>query len=236
MTKQLQGIMYYLSTGIRSALTIFWAILAFFLILTLMIHFLVEGTVIAFNLSFPIYIFAGVIGFITVKGVLPYLIKVGANRINLYIGVAIFFIALSIFNSIIANILFSTATTLLGPNYEAMFSVSDGETTVYLHHLADILENNGWFSRVVIDTSISFFLLTVFFISGLIFYRYGLIGGFSFSGIIIFSFIIGLSNGWLIDFFVYIFENFSIVFFYQLTAVAFLIYLLSFFLLRRFTI
>ena len=83
MTKQLQGIMYYLSTGIRSALTIFWAILAFFLILTLMIHFLVEGTVIAFNLSFPIYIFAGVIGFITVKGVLPYLIKVGANRINL---------------------------------------------------------------------------------------------------------------------------------------------------------
>lgn len=238
MARQLQGILYYLITDIRYSLTIFWSILGGFLLLTLILHFIigVENASFAFNLSAPIYIFAGVASYITVKGVLPYLIKFGANRMNLFIGVAVFFIALAIFNSLVANILYSISTTILGSNYEAMFSVSDGETTVYLHHLADVLENSGWFTRILIDSSISFFLLTVFFISGLIFYRYGLIGGFSFVGVILVTFVFGLSNGWLQDFIIQIFENFSIVFFYQLTAVAFLIYLLSFFLLRRFTI
>lgn len=238
MKRQLQGILYYLTTDVRFSLTIFWAILGGLLLLGLLVYFIIggENATFAFNFSFPIYVYAGIVGYITVKGVLPYLIRVGANRINLFIGVVIYFVGLAILNAVIANVLYSTATTILGPDNGAMFVVTSDDSTFYLHHLADILENNGWSSRIIIDASISFFLLIVFFIIGLIFYRYGLIGGFSFVGILIFMFIFGLANGWLVDFFVNIFSDFSIVFFYQLTLVGFIVYLSSFFLLRRLTI
>lgn len=238
MKKQLQGILYYITTDIRYSLSIFWAILGGILVLTILLGLFIggENMTVSFNLSFPIYIFAGIAGFLTVKNTLPYLVKMGATRKNLFIGIVVYFLGLSVVNAAISNVILSATTSTFGTNNAAGLTFYNGDESYHLHHLADILVNDGWVSRMIIDTSVSLFLLSAFFIVGLIFYRYGLIGGFSFIGVSIFIFILGLSNGWLIDFFVHIFSDFSIAFFYQLFLVGVVIYLFSFLLIRRLTI
>src|SRR5699024_3443391 len=109
-------------------------------------------------------------------------------------------------------------------------------STMTNYHLGDFLGENSWITRVFIDTSISFFFLAVMFIIGLIFYRFGLIGCFSFIGAGVIIFILGMFIGWLLDFFATIFRDFSIIFFYQLLVTGILIYLVSFLLIRRITI
>lgn len=238
MKKQLQGILYYFSTEIRYPLSIFWMILGAFILLTIILYVLLSGDhiVVTFNLSLPIYIFASIIGFITVKGSLPYLVKIGATRKHLFIGTVVYFFGLALFNSIMANLLYSVTTSIIGKSNTGGLTIIEGDETFHLHHLADILPNSSWLTRIVIDTSVSFFLLAIFFIVGLIFYRYKLIGGSSFIALFIFGLFYVLANGWLTDFFIAIFTDFSIVFFYQLFLVGVVIYSLSFLLTRRFTI
>lgn len=238
MKRQLQGILYYLVTDIRYAFTIFWIIIGAFLSLTIILDLVIgsDGTSIHFNFAFPIYIFASVVGFITVKSTMTYLIKMGATRKMIYVAAVIYFIALAFVNALIANGLDFFLKRVLKSEIGSGIFFIEGEETFQFKHIADFLGENNYLYQIVVDTSISFFFLTIYFIIGLIFYRYGLIGGFGFVGIIIFTIIIGLANGWIIDFFVGIFSDFSIVFFYQLVLVGFVIYLLSYLLLRRLTI
>jgi len=238
MKRQIQGSLYYLSTDIRYSLAIFWIILGSLLLLTVMADWIFGGEEVtfSFNLSFPIYIFAGIAGFLTVKGVFTYLIKMGVTRRSLFISTVVYFLGLSLLNAFIANLLEFITTFMVRSNVGNIFIITDGDIDYEMNHLADLLATNTWFTRIIIDTSISFFLLSAFLVLGLIFYRYGLIGGFSFVGLFIFTIIFGVTNGWLIDFFVHIFSDFSIVFFYQLMFVGLGVYLLSYLLLRRLTI
>lgn len=238
MGRQLQGILYYLVMNVRHAFTIFWIILSVFFLLTLVIHFMlgVEGATIHFNFSFPIYIFATAIGFFIVKNTLPYLIKMGATRKLIFLGVVIYFIGFALVNSLIANVLAFLLRIITKSEVGGIFVYTDGELSTQFNHIADFLEKDNFLYQVIVDTSLLFFFIVAFFIIGLLFYRYGLLGGFTFVGIIIFTIIFGIANGWLVDFFIDIFSDFSIVFFYQLSLVGFGIYLLSFLLLRRFTI
>ena len=238
MKRQIQGSLYYLSTDIRYSLAIFWIILGSLLLLTVMADWIFGGEEVtfSFNLSFPIYIFAGIAGFLTVKGAFTYLVKMGVTRKALFISTVIYFLGLSLLNAFIANLLEFITTFMVRSNVGNIFIITDGDIDYEMNHLADLLATNTWFTRIIIDTSISFFLLSAFLVIGLIFYRYGLIGGFSFVGLFIFTIIFGVTNGWLIDFFVHIFSDFSIVFFYQLMFVGLGVYLLSYLLLRRLTI
>lgn len=238
MQRQLQGILYYLATDIRYAFTIFWMIIGSFLLLSLMINLIIgnENSVVHFTFSFPIYIFSAAAGFITVKNTIPYLVKMGATRKVIYISTVIFFIGLALVNSLIANGLDFLIKQILKSDVSSGIFLIEGEKTIQFNHIADILGGNNYLYQIIVDTSISFFFLTVLFIIGLVFYRFGLIGGFSFVGIVIFSIIFGLANGWIIDFLLHISTDFSIVFFYQLAFVGFVIYLFSYLLLRRLTI
>lgn len=236
--QQIQGILYYLTTNIRYAFTIFWLIFSSFLALTFVLDFIfgTEESVIQFNFSFPIYIFASVVGFVIVKNMLTYLIKMGATRKQLYVGVIIFFVGLAVVNALIANILEMMFKFIVNAEVQGGLTISDGIATHTFTHIADFLNNNSLLYKVFIDSSISFFLFVLYFFIGLLFYRYGLLGGFSFFGTVILVLIFGLTQGYLIDYLVDLFMNFSIVFFYQLTLVTLGIYLLSYLLLRRFTV
>src|SRR5690625_3002539 len=105
-----------------------------------------------------------------------------------------------------------------------------------INHISQFLGHDSIFSRITIDSTISFFLFCGFFFSGLIFYKYGVVGGISFS-VLVFLFIIYAGNvGWLETLFIYLFSDFGVTFFYQMFAVGIVFYLLSFLLLRRLTI
>lgn len=160
----------------------------------------------------------------------------GATRKQLYGGVIIFFVGLAVVNALIANILEMMFKFIVNAEVQGGLTISDGIAAHTFTHIADFLNNNSLLYKVFIDSSISFFLFVLYFFIGLLFYRYGLLGGFSFIGTVILVLIFGLTQGYLIDYLVDLFMNFSIVFFYQLTLVTLGIYLLSYLLLRRFTV
>lgn len=240
MKRQLRAILYYLVTDIRYSFSVFWMVIGAFLLLSVVIEFILgtqdSNTIIHFNFSFPIYIFASVVGYLTVKKVMTYLIKMGATRKMIFIGVFIFFIGLSIVNALISNSLDALIRFVVKSDIQGGIVITDGLTQSSFHHIADFIGKNNILNQIIVDSAISFFFIIVYFLIGLIFYRFGLIGGIIFVGIIIFTFIFGMANGWLIDFFIDVFRDFSIVFFYQLSLVGFVVYLITYLLLRRFTI
>src|SRR5690625_6817258 len=202
MANQLKGTLFYLYTNVRFTLIIFWIIISTILALSLITsYFMSEGTI-SFQLSFSVYVFCTIIGTWTVKNAIPYSIKLGSTRKNLYVSLGIYVLGFALFNSIIAN--------TINKFFEVVFEVkrvgglvviaSNSSTESFIFfHVAQFLGSNSWFTYVLVDAIICFFLLTSAFIIGLVFFRYGLLGGFVFLGIVLFTFIIVIAIGWLFD-------------------------------------
>lgn len=175
MGKQIGGLLYFFTTDIRQAFIIFWTILLSTLSVSFIAAYLlinVGETKMIFSLSLAVYIFCAFIGFLTVKERIPFSIKIGATRKNLFISLGIFFFGLAIVKALISN----TLQLIM----EKMFHV---ETIAFIHP-AQLL-TNAWLTRVIIDTRVMFFILSVMFLLGLLFYKYGLFGGGSFVGIVV---------------------------------------------------
>src|SRR5699024_5042829 len=124
-----------------------------------------------FTLIVPIYAICAIIGSIIVKNDLPYLIKMGSTRLNLYKSVGVVFVGIALFNAVFANTIHSLVLLLYkgtGSTQSDTFTFSDGSQSFTLNHLADLFVN-VWWSRVLIDSTILFFLLVCGFIVGLMF-------------------------------------------------------------------
>lgn len=239
MANQLKGTLYYLYTNVKFTLFIFWTIIAGVLALTLVSSYLMSEGTISFQLSLSVYVFCTIIGGWTVKNAIPYTVKLGSTRKNLYVSLGIYFLGFSLFNSIIANLINKIIDIFFGMNRIAgtvEITGSSNEKSFTFFHFAQFLAEDSWITYVFVDTAICYFLLSASFIVGLIFYKYGLIGGFAFLGIGMFTMIFGVAKGWLLKFILHVFTDFSIVFFYQLFVVGILVYLISFVFLRRITI
>ncbi|MBO1001483.1 hypothetical protein ACFSKI_15670 [Pseudogracilibacillus auburnensis] len=233
MSEQLKGSIYYLSSEIRYSLSVFWSILLSLLALSIFIDLLFKETNVVFTLAFPVYIYSAIAGQILVKSGVPYLIKMGSTRKNVFISFAVHFLGLAMVNAIIAN-----TTYLIVQLIYKVVGVNEGTAILNTQPppFGLNLFQDTWFTRFVIDSSICFILLVCSFILGLIFYRYGLIGGFSTIGVLLLLLIFGISNGWLIKLFLPIFADFNLSFFFQLFLFSILLYLFSYLLLRKFTI
>lgn len=231
MSKQIKGLLYFFITDIRFSLTVFWIVLLSALFVSMLIdYFLIqnvaEGGFMTFGLSIALYVYCGILGFFTVKQAIPFSIKMGATRKNIFTSLGIFFLGLSLFKSLFANSLQSSI--------ELLHSKTGNETFMFIH-LANLI-NDTWFTRVLIDTSLMFFLLAFFYLIGLTFYKYGLIGGGSFVGIIVIVILSGFAEGWFIDFLIHVYQTLSTLFFWQIIFVAFMIYSVTWFLIRKITI
>src|SRR5690625_6808867 len=98
MANQLKGTLFYLYTNVRFTLIIFWIIISTILALSLITsYFMSEGTI-SFQLSFSVYVFCTIIGTWTVKNAIPYSIKLGSTRKNLYVSLGIYFLGFALFN------------------------------------------------------------------------------------------------------------------------------------------
>jgi hypothetical protein len=228
MGRQLKGLLYFFSSNIRHSLLIFWTILMSILVVTLTISYFllnVEGEM-AFSLTAPMYVYCGIMGFITVKEMIPFSIKMGATRKNLYVVIAIFFLLLSLFKAIAGTIIQILVTSM----NEAI-----GLNNFNFLHLAQFIDDT-WYTRVVIDTAVMFFFLTLMFLLGLLFYRFGFAGAGSVLGILLVGLLLSIAKGWAWDFITNIVESFGMTFFLQMTIMSIVFYVLSFFLVRRITI
>lgn len=228
MGRQFKGLLYFFSSNVRHSLLIFWSILMSILVVTLTISYFllnVEGEM-AFSLTAPMYVYCGIMGFITVKEMVPFSIKMGATRKNLYVVIAIFFLLLSLFKAIAGTIIQVLVTSM----NEAI-----GLNNFDFLHLAQFIDDT-WYTRVVIDTAVMFFFLTLMFLLGLLFYRFGFAGAGSVLGILLVGLLLSIAKGWAWDFITNIVESFGMTFFLQMTIMSIVFYVLSFFLVRRITI
>lgn len=236
MSNQIKGTLYFLYANNRFSLIVFWSILMGIVVLSIGSTFIFADSKTTFSLTAPIYAYGAIIGYLYVKGVIPYIIKLGATRTNIFISIGLFSFLITFFNSFMANTIYSFISFFYGDRVAGILTISENENSFTLNHIADVLPINNWITRVTIDTSISLFLLVVMFIIALIFHRFGLVGGFVFLAACLFTFFYGMSNGWLLDFFINIFSNFQFVFFYQLFAVSLFLFAISYLLVRRMTI
>lgn len=231
MSKQIKGLLYFYGSDQRYSLIIFWTILTAILLVSLAITYFLasldnEDTLFTFSLTGPMYVYCAIWGFMTVKESVPFLIKMSATRKNIFVGTGIFFLALSFGMAL--------AATILQELIMALMNATGIDLFVFLHP-AYFLDDNTWYTRILIDTSIMFFFMAVLFIIGLLFYKYGLAGGGSFLGVVLLIILLGIAQGWIIDFFVDVFTGIDLVFFYQLLGIGVVIYGISFLFLRRIT-
>lgn len=226
MGKQIRGLLYFFTTDIRHAFIIFWTILLSTLSVSLIAAYVlinVGETKMIFTLSIAVYIFCGFIGFLTAKERIPFSIKVGATRKNLFVSLGIFFLGLAIVKALLSN----TLQLIM----ERMFHV---ETIAFIHP-AQLL-TNSWLTRVLIDTTVMFFILSVMFLLGLLFYKYGLFGGGSVVGVAVIVLLLGMAQGWLVDFIIDVYQSLSMMLFYQIFFIGVVLYGVSWVFLRRITI
>ncbi|MBM4763826.1 hypothetical protein [Bacillus sp. B15-48] len=229
MGRQIKGLIYFFLTDIRYSLMIFWSILLIILVLSLGIaNFLlgVENGVYFLSLDFPIYVYCAILGFLTVKEAIPFSIKMGATRKNLYIALGLFFFGLAFVKSVISSTLQSLTLA---------FTNAAGISSFKFLYLSPLMEN-AWFSSVAIDTAIMFFLLSIMFILGLLFYQTGLAGGGITVGVLFLILLHGIAQGWIIEFFINQFTEPQMTFFYQLLAVGVIFYGISYGFIRKITI
>ncbi|WP_010651452.1 hypothetical protein [Oceanobacillus massiliensis] len=228
MGRQIKGLLYFYITDIQRSLKIFWSILLGILILSLAIgYFLLrfdEGGFF-FGLSFPVYVYCAILGFITVKESIPFSLKMGAVRKNLFISIGILFLGIAIVKAVIASTL-QTITLI--------FADIAGIHTFQFIHLAQFITDN-WLNRVLIDTAIMFFLLSFMFIIGLLFYKSGMLGAGIVIGLLTVGLLLGIAQGWLIDFIINLFKGLDMAFIAQIFGVGLVVYGISFLLLRKVT-
>src|SRR5699024_3114475 len=237
MNKELQGSLYYLFSNLRFSLFVFWGVLMGVLAISLISVFLIEDSHVSFNMAFPIYVFSGIFGYWIVKNAIPYLIKMGVTRKVIFVAIGIFGICLGLINSLISNVVDQIVSWMSASNVlNSSLSISVDGKEQFINHLGQLVSNDGWLARIVIDTSISFFLFGCLFIGGLIFYKFGVVGGLA-SFVVGFLFFLYAGNaGWLETFVTFVIEHFDMMFFYQLFGVGVLVYLISYFFLRRLTL
>lgn len=229
MVRQIKGLLYYNVTESRYSLSIFWIILMSIFVVTLFIGYLLKntnGAIMAFSLTVPMYIYCGIFGFLTVKDKIPFALKMGATRKSIFISLGGFFLILSLGMSVLGSSL-QTITNRI--------SVYLGMNNFKFIHISHLI-NDSWFNRILIDFSMMFFSLSLLFIIGLIFYRFGLIGGGSTLGLFVILILTGFAQGYLTDFFIYLFERLDNMLFIQLFLISLIIYAISFLFLRRITI
>lgn len=228
MGRQIKGLLYFFIMDCKRQLMIFWSILIMTLSVSLIIAYLlvdVEDMRMIFGIPFALYIFCGIFGFITVKQGIPFAIKMGATRKSIFASVGLFFIGLSIAKAIAA----STLQTL----FEYVLKGFSIDTYMFVHP-AELIANT-WITRVIIDATIMFLILSTMFLLGLVFYKYGLLGGGLLSGFVVIYLLLGVAKGWVTDFFIDVYQTLSLVFFYETFLVGIVLYMLSWALLRKIT-
>lgn len=227
MNDQMKGLLYFYMTSARYSFIIFWSILLGLLGLTLGLGYLLKGTdgVMNFNFSFPIAFYLGIYGFLIVKSWLPFMIKIGATRKNIFFSLGIFFTGVSILFSTVASLIQTAVTPLINKL---------GLDIFYFSHLS-LLYIDTWYARIFIDASIALFLFSGAFVIALLFYRYGLAIGLGFIGLIVLGIMFSMFKGWIPNFVINVLPNINLSLFGYIALIAVVIYCLSWLLMRRAT-
>ncbi|MUV38696.1 hypothetical protein JNUCC1_02550 [Lentibacillus sp. JNUCC-1] len=227
---QIKGTLYFFGTGARYNFTIFWSILLGTMLISLTIAFFISDmmgdTRMVFAVSMPAYIYGSIVGYATVKESIPHLLKLGATRKNIFLGLGLSFLGLSIVMAVLVSVVHVLFTWLT-----ETFNIGGYE----LLHAAQVFDDT-FLNRVLIDASVMFFILASMFLLGLLFYKYGLLGGGIVVGVLVVLFLVGLATSWIPDAVKSLYEHRALMQFVWLFTIGAVLYSLVWTMIRRITI
>lgn len=226
MSNQIRGLLFYFSTHMKRAFIIFWSILLAILVISLVASYILKNQdgFMTFSISIPIYFFCTVYGFTIVNKWIPYFLKVGATRKNIFFSIGLFFGGVSAVLALLASLLQSIANVFVDQLKIDIFSFI---------HLSMLFEDT-WYFRFIIDFTMMLAAFTFMFIIGLLFYKYGLVIGGIVLGSLFFCLIFSVFKGWILSLGQYIVKS-DFHIFWQLALLTIVLYALSWLFLRRIT-
>jgi hypothetical protein len=143
----------------------------------------------------------------------------------LYIAIGIFFLAIVTLKAIVANTLQAIVEVI----------VDKAEITSFMFLHPAMLIEDTWLNRVMMDIALMFFLIVSMYVIGLIFYKYGVLGGGAVAGVLAILFLFSIAKGWVLDFVVDLVKQMDMVIAAQVIGVGLLLYLFSFLFMKRIT-
>ncbi|MFV8827849.1 hypothetical protein [Alkalihalobacterium sp. APHAB7] len=194
MFKDLKGHLLYFFYDHRYSVSIFWAILLLSTGIFFTISALNPATTVVFSMSLAIYFYCAINGFLMTKDTFPFLIKLGSTRNQYIMSAVIFNLILAVFMSVIAvfvNQLVMVANNLTNVDNFTYFVVLEGTTIAAT-----------WYNELWVNVIFCFLLLQLGFMMSSIFYRLGLVGGYSGLLFLALLLILPSTRGVLIDLFV----------------------------------
>ncbi|QDP39351.1 hypothetical protein [Radiobacillus deserti] len=229
MSNQLKAMLYFYVTDMRKQFLIFWTILSSIIIFSFCIAGMMPGGwELYLTISIPVYVFSGITGFKIVKESLPFTIKMGGTRRSYFLSIGMFTMGYSIAVSFITNGLHSISKIVMNIFTMDNFGI--------IHPTALMGEESNWFSRFAVDLFLNFFLVASLFILGLIFYRFGIVGGFSTLGVFVVINIVMIASGEFMDIAKAVITQSEIGHYIILFGFGLLLYGISWFMLRRISV
>ncbi|NBJ70125.1 MULTISPECIES: hypothetical protein [Clostridia] len=228
MKQSFKGLVYFFVVELRRPLIIFWTILFPILFVSLAFSYYlsqIEQGPLFFSLTGPLYVFFSIWGFICIQEFIPFSIKIGATRKQIWSAIGVFFLGLAVVQAIFASII-----------QEVVWEIMEWigiDAFRFLHPAFFVTEN--WYTRIMIDVGIFTFLFVISYLIGVVFYKYGLLGGGSLLGAILLVLLMTIATGWLGEFVGEIISDMSAIFYIQMFAVGIALYLCSWLFLRKIT-
>ncbi|OLO39129.1 hypothetical protein BTR23_08680 [Alkalihalophilus pseudofirmus] len=194
MLKELKGNLSFFVYDHRYSVTIFWSVLLLSSVVFFVIAALNSDMYVGFSMSFAVFLFCAISGFLMTKETFPFLIKLGSTR-NQYVFSAL------VFNLILATFM-SALAVIVNQLSIAMKSLTNVDNFNHFMVLEGTTIAATWYNELLFNIIICFLLLQVGFMMSSLFYRLGLVGGFS--GIVMFALIliIPTTRNILLDIFV----------------------------------
>jgi len=225
MIKELKANILYLYFDHRYSVMVFWSI---FLLATagiLAIALFSREVQMSVSTSMAIYIFCGITGFMITKETFPFLIKLGSTRNSYVLSVVLYAFLAACFMSAFSTFIIQLINVL-----NKVAGIDNFRLFTIVSHTN--LEAT-WYNELWLNILICLLFLALGTLLGSLFYRFGLIGGFSAVVFYFFIAIIPSSRDALIEL-LFSFENQKIILnYFAFSLLALIPYILYWFILRK---
>lgn len=192
--KELKANLVYLIYDHRYSITVFWSVLVASTALLFAVSYFISEAHMGLSLSLAIYIFCAITGFLITKETFPFLIKLGSTRKTFLFSAIVFNVLLAVFMSAVAVAVDQIVKIVVKmanvANFQ-VFNMLEGTTLA-----------STWYNELLLNIVICFLVLSFGFMLGAVFYRLGLVGGFSGIILLVFIIIFPETRSFLIDIFI----------------------------------
>jgi ABC-2 type transport system permease protein len=223
--KELKANLIYLMYDHRYSVTVFWSVLVASTALLFAVSYFINEAHMGLSLSLAIYIFCGITGFLITKETFPFLIKLGSTRNVFLLSALVFNLLLAVFMSAVAvavNQIIKVVVNVANVANFQIFNMLEGTTLAAT-----------WYNEFLLNVVICFLVLSFGFMLGAVFYRLGLVGGFSGIILLVFIIIFPETRTILIDIFININDSKLVIDFVPLIVLSLLPSLPIWLLLRK---